>query len=275
MLICKCQQAGTPLFFTTTPMKCTFDRLRFLYMVGFVLLLWGNLQAQEARPLRVLFVGNSYTYFWNLPQTVEGMLDTMDMKAEVHQSTSGGASLGHHWRNEKKLHSHEVITEGQFDYIVLQDHSRRAVDHPDSLMLFGKRWVKEVRESGAQPYLYMTWAREFDPYMQQPIQEGYTQLAAETGATLVPVGLAWERARTLRPGFPLYDEDKSHPSPLGTYLTACVFYGVFSGKSPVGLPHRILGKDAYGEKLYLNIQSKENALFCQKVAQDILQEMRK
>ncbi|MEL6132719.1 MAG: hypothetical protein AAFR59_05075, partial [Bacteroidota bacterium] len=117
-------------------------------------------------------------------------------------------------------------------------------------------------------------AREFDPYMQAPIQEMYTRLAGTTGSILVPVGLAWEKARTLRPGFLLYDEDQSHPSPLGTYLTACVFYGILSGESPIGLPHRILGKDKYGEKLYLQIQSKENAIFCQKVAQDVLQEIR-
>ena len=62
------------------------------------------------------------------------------------------------------------------------------------------------------------------------------------------------------------------PSSLGTYLTACVFYGILTGQSPIGLPHRLESEDAYGEHLYLNIQSTENALFCQKVADEIIRQ---
>ncbi|MEO0877848.1 MAG: hypothetical protein AAFY48_24865, partial [Bacteroidota bacterium] len=51
---------------------------------------------------------------------------------------------------------------------------------------------------------------------------------------------------------------------------ACVVFGALTGESPVGLPHRIVSTDQDGEKLYLNIQSKEDALFCQKVAQEVL-----
>ncbi len=80
-------------------------------------------------------------------------------------------------------------------------------------------------------------------------------------------------ARQLRPGFPLYEEDRSHPSALGTYLTACVFYGIFTNQSPVGLPQRLTAFDKDGEKIYLTIQSKENALFCQKVAEEIINEL--
>ena len=106
--------------------------------------------------------------------------------------------------------------------------------------------------------------------MQKGITEGYLAFAKKVNAQIVPVGLAWERARQLRPNFPLYDPDGSHPSPLGTYLTACVFYGVLTGQTPVGLPNRLLSKDQFGEKLYLTIQSAEDALFCQKVADEII-----
>ena len=78
------------------------------------------------------------------------------------------------------------------------------------------------------------------------------------------------RARELRPDLNLYDPDQSHPSPTGTYLSACVFFGVLTGKSPVGLPDRLITMDKDGETLYLNILPPQDAKFCQEVAAEIL-----
>ncbi|MEO1651947.1 MAG: hypothetical protein AAFU64_00230 [Bacteroidota bacterium] len=240
-------------------------------ILGFILNSF-PLDAQEKIPQKVLFVGNSYTYFWNLPQQVASMAQSQAIALTTRQSTSGGTNLGQHWRGERKLLSLDKIQQGDYDAVVLQDHSKRAIDYPDSLLHYGQLLGKEIQAKGARIFLYMTWAREFDPYMQTEITNKYTELARKINATLVPVGPAWARARELRPGFPLYDPDRSHPSALGTYLTACVFYGIITLRSPVGLPHRLMTKDADGEKLYLNIQSPEDALFCQKVAREILEQ---
>ncbi len=239
--------------------------------IGAVLLI-GSLSAQSTAPKRILFVGNSYTYFWNLPQHVALLAKEGGVDLHTQQSTAGGVNWGQHLRGEKELKTQELIKEGDFDIVVLQNHSMSAFDRPDSLMHFGHILNELIKQKGAETYLYMTWAREWDPYMQPEIAKQYSELAKKINAKLVPVGLAWQRARALRPGFPLYDEDRSHPSPLGTYLTACMFYRVFTGKSPVGLSERLVFEDKKGEKLYINIQSKENALFCQKVVDDIFTE---
>jgi len=163
-----------------------------------------------------------------------------------------------------------MIEEVDYDIVVLQDHSLRSIQAPDSLMFYGKLFGGLIKSKGAQPYVYMTWSRKWDPYMIERIQREYTRLAEQINAQLVPVGLAWQRALELRPNLPLYDDDGSHPSSLGTYLNACVFYGIITGKSPLGLTNRLISKDQYGQKLYITIQSKENALFCQKVAEEII-----
>jgi len=232
-------------------------------------------KTQEGEIRKVLFVGNSYTYFWNLPQQVAALLQSQNIQISTQQSTSGGVNLGQHWRGEKKLNSLELIRSGDFDVIILQDHSMRSIEAPDSLLHFGQQFGAAIREAGAQPYVYLTWARQWDPYMQQAITQKYTELARRIDARVLPVGLAWQKARSLRPGLPRYDPDGSHPSPMGTYLTACVIYGVLSGQSPLGLPNRIISTDKDGEKLYLNIQSEQDALFCQKVAEDILNTFKK
>ena len=235
-----------------------------------ILLLGFSLHSFAQQSKEVLFIGNSYTYFWNLPHTVEGMTEDRAMHLNTHLSTAGGANLGQHWRGEKELQTIEMLNGSKFDAVVIQDHSLRAIEHPDSLLYYGKLFGDLIKSKGARPYVYMTWSRKWNPYMQEQITAKYTELAEMINAQIVPVGPAWKRLIELRPDLELYDEDGSHPSALGTYLAACVFYGVLTNESPIGLPKRIIWRDAVGEKLYLNIQSEETATICQLVADEVI-----
>lgn len=221
-------------------------------------------------PKNVLFIGNSYTYFWNLPTCVELMAKSQKVDLKTRSSLSGGTNLGQHWRGERNLKSQEKVKSGNFDAMVLQDHSMRAIQHPDSLLYFGKQFCDLAKANNVKPYIYMTWARKWNPLMQSKITEKYLQLAKENDVQIVPVGLAWQKARELRPDLDLYDPDGSHPSTMGTYLTACVFYAVFTRKSPVGLPHRLMDTDKDGDPLYIMITNKNDAAFCQEVAKTIV-----
>ena len=230
--------------------------------------------AQDSSGHRVLFVGNSYTYFWNLPQSVQSMALSQGFNMIARQSTAGGTNLGQHWRGEKSLETVSKIQSGDFDQVILQDFSMQALSHPDSMFIYGKKLGDLAHAEGAELFLYMTWSRKWDPYMQEPITEKYQQLGKELNATVIPVGLAWQRSRELRPDLELYHPDGSHPSPEGTYLTACVMYAVLTDSSPIGLPARLTVTDENGEKLYLNIQTAENAQFLQQVAMEIVEEMK-
>lgn len=249
-----------------TPCSAIYQLLGLIFLVMLSLPVYGQDPVEE----KVLFVGNSYTYFWNLPQTVAAMSQNTNHRLITRQSTEGGVNLGQHWRSDKDLRTREFLETMDFDIVILQDHSMRAIKHPDSLQVYGRRFGELIKEKGAKVYLYMTWARSWDPYMIDQIAKEYQKLAEDIDAELVPVGMAWDLSRKMRPDLDLYDVDDTHPSPEGTYLSACVFYGALTGKSPVGLPERIVTEDAEGEKLYLNIQSKENALFLQKTAAYVL-----
>ncbi|CAE7239900.1 unnamed protein product [Symbiodinium sp. CCMP2592] len=217
---------------------------------------------------QVFFVGNSYTFFWNLPQTVQAMARSQNRSMEVQQSTASGASLEQHWKGEKGLQTVQRLRSDSFDSLVLQDHSLASVEAPKEMIEYGRLLAQEAQTRKARVFVFMTWARAFDPGMQSAVETQYEALAKDTGAEVIPAGLAWQRARELRAGFPLYASDQSHPTPLGVYLSACVFYGVLTRRSPVGLPSRLTTQDLDGEKIYLNIQSEEDARFCQEVAED-------
>jgi hypothetical protein len=64
--------------------------------------------------------------------------------------------------------------------------------------------------------------------------------------------------------------DSKHPSPVGTYLAACVFYRLFTGDSPLGLSRRYKRKDERGKKIFLGMIEKSSAIKCQKIVDEIL-----
>ncbi len=243
--------------------------MRSILFCSVCILLTFSAFSQEST--KVLFVGNSYTYFWNLPQHVALMAEATGVDMTTAQSTAGGAKWSQHWQSERGLSTRDLIREGNYNMVVLQNHSMSAIANPDSLQHFGELLAEEIRRSGAEPVLYMTWSRKWDPFMLEEIKTQYEALGKKINARVAPVGEAFQLAKQLRPELEFYADDGSHQSAIGTYLAACVFYTVLTDRSPIGLPGRLSMIDEHGEKIYINLQSDQTSLFCQKVAQKVTQ----
>jgi hypothetical protein len=56
-------------------------------------------QKDPAKEINVLFIGNSFTYFYDMPQTVQEMLNETDANIKIEQSTFPGFSLSDHLDN--------------------------------------------------------------------------------------------------------------------------------------------------------------------------------
>ena len=234
-------------------------------------LLWGNIcLAQNHRDtLRILFVGNSYTYVSNLPHLVSLISDSTQTKLLTAKSTAGGARLSDHWRGEKGLNTLELIKNGDFDIVVLQEQSMGTIEQPDSFLIYSKKFSDYIRENGAQPYFYCTWAREKVPQYQKTITDVYNRAAQENGAGIVPVGEVWTLAQKLRPGIELYLNDGSHQSPIGAFLTACSFVEALSKELPDKLRNGYEVLDANGETIWLMRLDPLDITFCLKVVNEI------
>src|SRR5262245_60320903 len=98
-----------------------------------------------------------------------------------------------------------------------------------------------IKAAGARSVLYMTWARQHEPEAQQAITDAYASIGRELGATVVPVGLAWQRflCRHERPL--LHDKDQSHPICAGSCLAGFVFFADLFQESPVGVDAGVAG----------------------------------
>lgn len=219
-------------------------------------------QITENKPIRVLFVGNSFTYFFNLPQVVTAMAKSQGVEIITRQSTVGGSNLEQHWKEQKGTRTRKLLDSLEWDYVVLNNHSLSTIETPDDFMEYGEKFVKLIRSKGAEPIFMQTWAYKSNPMIIDSIVEGYKQLTDKIKTLFVPCGELFKQARYWRPDLELFHDDK-HPSSNGTYLLGLAFYKFFTGKSTTDIPIRLTTQDQDGEKLYLIFMTQENADFLQ------------
>lgn len=187
-------------------------------------------QGAETGAIRVLFVGNSLTYWNEMPWMVEQISANGTPKVSTAFAGGSGMSLRQQWQSAKTL---RTIRENEWDYVVLQGQSSEPERNHAEFARYGALLDAEIRKRGAKTVFFLTWANRGRP--QGPISERYRFLAKSRGALVAPVGIAWQELA--KKGLDLYDGSGVHPNLGGTYLSACVFYALFTGKSPVGLPH--------------------------------------
>jgi hypothetical protein len=223
------------------------------------------------KPLRILFIGNSFTYVNMLPEMIRQMsLAANDPHpAQYRMIAPGSCTLEKHWNDGV---APKAIAEGGWDYVVLQEQSARPISDPAGMFRFARLFDQEIRKTGAKTVFYITWARKAAPNEQKQITAAYSAIAKELGALSCPVGPAWASVRQKRPDLELYQVDGRHPSPAGTYMAACVFYHLLYGKSPVGLPGRLDGDNGRNAIKTLVDLSKMDATLLQQTAVETLKQ---
>jgi len=220
--------------------------------------------------LKVLFMGNSYIFYNNLPQLVTYMADKTAIKLVTQKSTFGGASLSDHWDGRNGLKSKELIQNGKYDVVIIQENSMGGINSPDRFYKYTTLFADLIKSTGAKPYLMQPWARQQVPQYIDDLDKAHERAAGENNMTLLPVGRAWSMACTYRPTAPLFDADGSHPAALGTYLSAAVIVGSVCGDLPETIHHIPTIRDATGETLELMRLDSLDTTFVLKVAREAL-----
>jgi len=200
--------------------------------------------AKPRDPRRILFIGNSFTARNDLPGAIARLAEARGHAQEHRLISMGGASLRMHWN---KGEAPREIERGRYDDVVLQEQSTLPVKNALRMKENVRLFDAAIRAAGARTALYMTWSRRLAPESQRALTDAYTSVGQELGATVVPVGVAWQAFRSKHDKPDLYDKDGSHPSLAGSYLAACVFLTVLYDESPVGIdwaPDNLRADDA-------------------------------
>jgi hypothetical protein len=211
----------------------------------------GNDDKPAPKPCKVLIIGNSYTYFNNLPRMLEqiGQADKPPRNLSCEMVVEGGATLKKTWEDGK---ARKAIERGGWDFVVLQEQSTlgitylvegqpRIVESPRYLE-FARRFDELIRKVGARTVMFAFWARENAPREDHNALAYYhSRVGKDLGALIAPIGFAWQAAQKRDPKTALYQDDRSHPRPEGTYLAALALYATCFGAVPQDLPRRVTG----------------------------------
>lgn len=218
--------------------------LLFLLLSSFTLV-----HAQQTK--RVLFLGNSYTNYNNLPVLIDNLANAAGNDIIRDSNTPGGYTFNQHANSATTL---TKIKAQDWDFVVLQAQSQEPSFSPAQVANQTYPYAAILNDSilannpCTEPLFYMTWGRKngdvsncgsYPPIctydgMQQRLRESYLEMAQANDASVAPVGVAWKIVRDLYPTIELYNPDESHPSLAGSYLAACVFYASIFRESAVG-----------------------------------------
>lgn len=211
-------------------------------------------RAADPRPLRILFIGNSLTFFNDLPaRTAEiALRDTTLRSPDAQSVTRSSTSLRQHWFLGT---APQRIQAERWDYVVLQESSD-IVDAPETTEVYVAKYDSLARAGGARTMLYLTWTYGDVPQLQDSVTHIYTRIAQHVGTLVAPVGVAWKQALQVQPTLPLYLPDSLHPAPMGTYLAANTMFAALYRHTPVGLA----GLQAIGDTNIVTLDSATAAM---------------
>ena len=220
-------------------------------------------------------VGNSFTFYYNLPIIIEQFAKAKGLKWEINQSTASGATFKHHWQNKKGLKTTQSLKRKKYTQIIFQEHSTYPLTAIDTTQKYFKKLLKKVPVN-TKKHLYATWAYPNLQNIQNKaitsvsIENALRSVSPQSNLSIIPVGRAFDLFQSRYPNQSLFTSDEKHPNPIGSYLAACVIFSKISGLSSLGLERRVASKHRKGKKLYYFIVEKKMALNCQRIADEIV-----
>lgn len=175
--------------------------------------------------MRILMLGNSFIFTNDMPQMLAELTG-----AQVVCHTRGGARLSEQLNPKTKLgaRTQAALREQRWDYVVLQEMSHGPITAPKSFFSSVQQLCGQIRENGAVPILYATWAYQrggdklaakgwdYDE-MARGLSEAYRKAAEENRALLADVG---QRFYALSETQNLYASDGVHPNARGSRIAA-------------------------------------------------------
>lgn len=240
---------------------------------------------EQSEKINVLFIGNSLTYFHDMPQTVQKMLNETNSNIKIEQSTFPGQSLSGHLseiitsRTEngintrpkepgEKTETEKKIAEKKWDVVILQTGTV-SILIPEERELKVNKAITEIKKIVSNPnckfILFNTWPSK-DKYPQQycypsylidesikkeqccspvlesleqevkVINESYDLVAKDNNLLKSDNGSKYYESITKHPEIELYEDD-IHPNKYGSFLNACIFYQILSGKKASDLKY--------------------------------------
>jgi hypothetical protein len=177
-------------------------------------------EVDKARPnrLRVLFVGNSYTYTHDLPQVVASVAATRGVEIVAGMLAEPNFAIEDHLAQDRYA---DLLDQG-WDWVVLQQGPSSLPESRANLRLYSGRAADMARARGIRVALMSAWPALDNATTWANAELSYRLAAEANGVCVLPVASAWRLARAQQPAIELYQRDRLHPEREGTLLAAFV-----------------------------------------------------
>lgn len=192
--------------------------------------------------LRVLFIGNSLTYYNDLPGTLADLAQRAGDTLLVESVTGPGYALIDHLQGKSGAVS--AVRRGGWDVVVLQQGPSTLAVNRDSLVLWTGMFDSIIRPARARTALYMVWPAGVTAQGTEAARQSYQLAAQSVDGIFLPAGMALRLALQRDATLPLLGTDAFHPSPLGTYLVAITIYEGLTGRDARDLPDQAIAGGA-------------------------------
>lgn len=228
-----------------------------------------NGELEVKKTYSILFIGNSYTYYNDMPTAIfKNLAKAAGYDVEITSITKGGYTL-EQMADPNDIYGAQVekalTGTKKYDYVILQEQSARpATALVENFYGAVRNLSARIQESGATPILYSTWGRKTgsdtlakygwtNESMTWKLAAAYEAIGKELNIPVAHVGLAFYDIYTDSSAINLYNADKSHPTYAGSYLAAATLFAEIFNEDPI-------------EVNYNGSLSEENALMLRQAA---------
>ena len=208
--------------------------------------------------MRILMLGNSFTTANHMPDMLAELTG-----AEIVQHTRGGERLADQLNPKTKMgkRTQEALQNEKWDFVILQEMSNGPITSKASFLENAEKLCEKIRENGAKPVFYATWAyqrggkkletfeMDYDE-MYQKLRANYYKEAQKYGLDLIPCGdviqtLRKEKEFNVREGGISLCRDGFHMNYLyGRYALACTWLAKIFGEEAGKISNEFLAESA-------------------------------
>lgn len=236
-------------------------RLQLIFIVFFGLI-WAGCQSRppeqthlerkvrtKKRNAKILFIGNSYTYYNAMPKVFAKIALLNGKKVTVQTMARGGKKLSDYSRDESLK---QLIYKEGFQWVVLQEQSITPFTNQAQMYTAIRTIDQWVKQRQGNTLLFLFWAKEYEKKLnvqlgkQAYYQRFKSQQAAQDSLTMIhktiadkiqsevaPVGVVWQHVNAQVHRLHLWQSDHSHPTKVGSYISAMVFYASIFNTLPI------------------------------------------
>lgn len=170
---------------------------------------------------KILFLGNSLTYYNELPKILEYIAKEHKVELETESLCRPNYALIDHLDDgifQKK------IAKGKYDYVIVQQGPSSQIEGKTMLLKDGATINLLCKANKSKLGYFMVWPSKRYYFTFDKVIENHQLAAKSSNAILFSVGAVWKEYNKEKNKEILYERDGFHPSKAGSFLAALTMF---------------------------------------------------